>query len=48
MKVPTVPPVMAVVELPTVKPARLFPEPSVMAAAELVILTVVPVGFEAG
>ena len=41
-------PVIAVVEFPTVKPARLFPEPKVMPTPALVILTAVPVGFVAG
>src|SRR5438552_115741 len=45
LSVPTAPPVIAVVELPTAKPARVLPEPSVMAVPALVMATVVPLGL---
>src|SRR5439155_10241936 len=48
LSVPTTPPVIAVVELPTARPARVLPEPSVMAVDALVTATVVPVGLIAG
>ncbi len=49
LSVPATPPVIAVVALPTVKPASVLPAPSVSAAAVLVTLTAVPVGlFTAG
>ena len=42
LSVPAAPPVIAVVELPTVKPASVLLAPSVIAAAVLVMLTVPP------